>query len=184
MLGIPFGELGGVLAAKGLGKIVRKTNSVQGDRPPAGTPDNLLPEANFAGQIPTRADLENHLANAQVSGRQISGGHNMTNFENTLLGEGGRIVAKTEIVPGVYEVQYQLPKGLNKAPATKTVYDPSIYSDAQMSIMASEAAARAQIQYQISGDPRQYVKVNDVWFYVPIGKDGIRTVYPSNPPGK
>jgi filamentous hemagglutinin len=80
-----------------------------------------------------------------VSGRQFSGRHNMSNFDAALQSAGGTIVSKVEMAPGIYDVQYQPPKGMNREPETKTVYDPEVYSDSQMSSMASEAAARAQI---------------------------------------
>lgn len=51
--------------------------------------------------------------------------------------------------------------------------------------MAAEAAAKAQIQYQLTGQPKQYIKINNVWFCTPINIDkktgvirGIRTVFP------
>jgi filamentous hemagglutinin len=121
----------------------------------------------------------------------------LSNFETTLQSVNGQVVAKTEVAPGIYEVEYRLPgkNYVNKASGVeelpkKTVYDPNIYSDAQMSSMASEAAARAQIQFQATGNPEQYVKVGDVWFFAPINIDkvtgavnGIRTVFPRVPKG-
>jgi filamentous hemagglutinin len=156
--------------------------------------DDMLAEADFAGRIPTRADLQNHLINAQISGKQISGGHNLVNFENTLQG-AGQIVSKIEIAPGVYEIEYKLANknyvsnGVEVLPK-KTVYDPAVYSDSKMSSMATEAAARAQIQFQVTGKTEQYVKVGDIWFFSPVNIDkvtgtvnGIRTVFPRVPPG-
>lgn len=58
-----------------------------------------------------------------------------------------------------------------------------------MSSMATEAGARAQIQFQVTGDPRRYVKVGDLWFFAPVKVDkatgkivGIQTAYPSTLP--
>jgi hypothetical protein len=178
------------LAQTGYATLAKTAGSKSSPAGAAALTDDMLAEADFAGRIPTRADLENHLVNAQVSGRQISGGHNMANFESTLVGAGGTMVAKTEIAPGVYEISYQLPKGANRTPETKTVYDPAVYSDAQMNGMASEAAARAQIQFQVTGEPEQYVKVGDIWFFAPVKVDklngkviGTQTVFPRIPPG-
>lgn len=70
----------------------------------------------------------------------------------------------------------------------KAVYNPAIYTDAQMSSMATEAGARVQIQFQVTGVKDQYVKVGGVWFYAPINVsgsgvvNGIRTVFPKTPP--
>nr|WP_308937213.1 hemagglutinin repeat-containing protein [Duganella vulcania] len=92
-----------------------------------GTPDAFLPDADFAGQFPVRSDLEQHLSNATISGRQISGGHDMENFAAALKDAGGTEVSRTEIAPGIYDVKYQLPKA--KRNAEKTLYDPKLYPD-------------------------------------------------------
>ncbi|WPB59205.1 CdiA family toxin C-terminal domain-containing protein [Xylophilus sp. GOD-11R] len=172
----------------GRGANPRKTygeTSTPGATNGKGTPDSMLAEADFAGRIPTRGDLENHLVNPTVSGRQISGGHNMNNFQNTLDGAGGTVISKKEVSPGIYEIEYFLPKGAGKEPQIKTVYDPSVYSDTQIIAMANEAAARAQINFQTTGIKDQHVLVNGVKFFTPIkinaktGKlMGIQTAYP------
>jgi hypothetical protein len=141
--------------------------------------DTMLAEADFASRIPIRADLENHLVNAKVSGREISGGHNMENFESTLQTAGGTVVSKTEVAPGVYEVQYKLPKGMDREPRTKTVYAPSVYSDAQMASMAGDAAAKGIIQYQLTGSSQQEVVVNGIKFFVPIKSTASGPIVPS-----
>ena len=51
-----------------------------------GLPDTLLPDADFAGQGTVRPDLASHLVDAGVSGKQISGGHNLDNFTTALRG--------------------------------------------------------------------------------------------------
>ncbi|WP_241822777.1 CdiA family toxin C-terminal domain-containing protein, partial [Herbaspirillum sp. C7C8] len=78
---------------------------------------------------------------------------------------------------------YRLPKGSGKTPKTKTVYDPKVHDDISMGNSAQEAAAKGMIQYQIDRNPRQYVIVNGISFYVPVNKDSgsIRTVFPSFP---
>ena len=167
------------------GKAAMTTAGRQLDVPavknPLGTADNMLPEANFAGQIPVRTDLESHLVNASVSGRQISGGHNMNSFDDVLANSGGAIVSKIEISPGIYDVKYYLPgKNYPAGYPTKTLYDPAIYSDAQMGMMARDAAAKGMIQYQVTGVAEQVVVINGVKFYVPINKatNSVRTVFP------
>lgn len=100
---------------------------------------------------------------------------------------GGTVVSKTEIAPGVYEIQYQLPNKIypgGELP-TKTVYDPTIYSDTKMADMASEAAAKAQIQFQVTGGKVQQVLVNGVTFEVRFDTwNGVKTVvtaFPAKP---
>jgi hypothetical protein len=41
----------------------------------------------------------------------------MENFESTLQTAGGTVVSKIEIAPGVYEIQYKLPKDTLQNPA-------------------------------------------------------------------
>lgn len=74
------------------------------------------------------------------------------------------MVSKVETSPGIYEVQYQLPGA--KKPATKTIYNSSVYPD--MPNMASQAANKALTQYQLTGNTSQTVIVNGVEFAVPI----------------
>lgn len=159
------------------------------------------PDADFAGQIPVRprdgdvapgtpvtdTPLGLHLIGAQVTGTGrnavISGGHNMDNFQAALATAGGSLIGKpVEIAPGIFEVQYQLPGGRVQP---KTVYDPAKYSDAQMANMASEAAAKAIIQWGTNGNPKQIVEINGVSFYIPIsnrgGKPHVPTAFPVDP---
>ncbi|WP_299531726.1 CdiA family toxin C-terminal domain-containing protein [uncultured Herbaspirillum sp.] len=145
--------------------------------------DTLLHEADFAGRIPVREDLIDHLRNGKVAGKEISGGHNEKNFMQTLDSAKGTLVSRTEVAPGIYEIEYRLPKGSGKTPKTKTVYDPKVHDDISMGNSAQEAAAKGMIQYQIDRNPRQYVIVNGISFYVPVNKDSgsIRTVFPSFP---
>ena len=121
-----------------------------------GTPDALLPDADFAGQFSARPDLEQHLTKATVSGKQISGGHDLDNFKTALKDAGGVEISRTEVAPGIYEVEYQLPKA--KKSAQKTLYDPKMYPD--MPSLTSEAASKALMQYQITGELTQKITVN------------------------
>ena len=65
----------------------------------------------------------------------------------------------TEVSPGIHEIKYELPGGDAQL---KTVYDPAKYSDAQMADMASEAASKGLMQYQLGGQVIQRVEVNGV----------------------
>jgi filamentous hemagglutinin len=155
----------------------------------------MEPEADFAGQLPVRprdgpvppstpateTPLGKHLIEAQVVGSgpkaTISGGHNMSNFDDALNSAGGKINSSTEVAPGIYDIKYQLPNGKEQ---TKTVYGPAKYSDQQMTNMASEAAAKGLMQYQLTGNPRQFVTVGEVTFFVPIRIPG-KNFTPDNP---
>ncbi|WP_244137045.1 hemagglutinin repeat-containing protein [Burkholderia pyrrocinia] len=137
-----------------------------------GTADTLLPDADFAGRGVVRSDLADHLVNPVPSGKQLSGGHDATNFEAALQDAGGTVISKDQTGPGIFEVQYQLPGA--KKPATKTIYDPAVYPD--MPNMASEAANKALVQYQQTGSTSQTVVVNGIEFAVPI------RVTPGSPP--
>lgn len=144
-----------------------------------GEPDRLLPDADFAGRGVIRADLADHLMNPIISGKQISGGHSLNNFNIALNDAGGVVLGKVEKGPGIYEIQYQLPNA--SKPAIKTVYDANIYPN--MESMANLAATRALIQYQITGIAEQKIVVGGVEFFVPIktisGKPPtVPTVYP------
>jgi filamentous hemagglutinin len=144
-----------------------------------GTADALLPDADFAGRGLVRSDLTDHLVNPQILGKQISGGHDLTNFNSALDDAGGTILSKTEEGPGIYKIQYQLPGA--KRPSIKTVYDASMYPD--MPSMANTAAGKAMIQYQLTGAAEQTVVVNGIEFFVPIqvklGKPpSVPTAYP------
>jgi hypothetical protein len=67
-----------------------------------GIADVLLPEANFAGEYVPRSDLVEHLSEATKLGSQISGGHDMLEFDK-LIKELGGAYTKKEIAPGIYE---------------------------------------------------------------------------------
>lgn len=162
--------------------------------PGKGTADKLLPDADFAGRIPVRSDLIAHLTDAKVSGRQISGGHNESNFMAALNDAKGAVDGKTEIAPGVTEVQYKLPgKEYPNGFPTKTVYDPKVYSDTKIADMAQEAASKGMLKYMQGGyRPGDVldIPVNGINFQVPI-KDlnktpgGSASLYvPSVYPGK
>ena len=121
-----------------------------------------------------RPDLADHLVNPTVSGKQLSGGHDLTNFNTALSDANGVVVSKIEKGPGIYEIQYQLPNATK--PATKTVYDAAMYPN--MTDMANTAANKALIQYQITGkiDPTIVVSgiTFDVRIAVPLGGCSVR----------
>ena len=86
-----------------------------------------------------------HLISGEVAGRKnqkvISGGHNSDNFYEVLNSSGGKVIGNpTQVSKGIMDIKYQLPNGRVE---TKTVYDPKVYSDKQMAMMANEAAAKA-----------------------------------------
>jgi filamentous hemagglutinin len=146
----------------------------------SGVPDALVPDADFAGRGAVRVDLADHLINADVLKKQISGGHNVDNFMSTVNAAGGTITARVEVAPGIYQLEYQLPGAAKAYP--KTVYDPKIFPDAVMADMANTAASKALIQYQLTGITSQKVVVNGVEFTVPVriqnGQPYVPTAYP------
>ncbi|WP_254699954.1 CdiA family toxin C-terminal domain-containing protein [Trinickia violacea] len=168
---LPFGLLG-------KGSAAADAATVQSAARAAEIADDLLPDADFAGRGNVRPDLTDHLTNAGLSGKQISGGHDMNNFVSALNDAGGTILSQTENAPGIYEVQYQLPNATK--PATKTIFDPSVYPN--MADMASTAAGKALMQYQMTGSTVQTVVVDGVQFSVPIkmqnGVPYVPTAFP------
>lgn len=144
-----------------------------------GVPDALQPEADFAGRGLVRADLSDHLLNGAPSGKQIAGSHDLNNFTTALSNAGGTELSRVEKAPGIYEIEYQLPKATK--PATKTVYDPIMYP--KMSEIAETAASKALIQFQQTGELSSSVVVNGIKFTAPIriknGVPYVPTVFPT-----
>ncbi|MGC6770061.1 EndoU domain-containing protein, partial [Enterococcus sp. LJL51] len=105
------------------------------------------------------SNAENHLKNAEkITGKTVSGGHNLKKFETALLsldstiGLDDCILRKTPhpTISGVYEIEYQLPMQVSggalaqpikykKVQYPKTVYDPNMINDAQMIAWGKEA---------------------------------------------
>ncbi|MCK9697470.1 CdiA family toxin C-terminal domain-containing protein [Pseudomonas syringae] len=161
--GLITAEIGGFAVKWVGGKWVQAEGSVKGSSN-LGLADNLLPDADFVGRGVVRTDLKDHLVGATRSGKQISGGHDMENFMKELTESSGSISSKVEVAPGIYRVEYQLPKSTRDA--VKTVYDPKVYPD--MPNMANEAAYKALLQYQLTGNTLQEVVVGKVRFQVPV----------------
>ncbi|KPB79949.1 Filamentous hemagglutinin [Pseudomonas syringae pv. maculicola] len=161
--GLITAEIGGFAVKWVGGKWVQSEASVKGGTN-LGLPDNLLPDADFVGRGVVRPDLKDHLVDATRSGKQISGGHDMDSFMQALTEYSGTISSKIEVAPGIYKVEYQLPNSTKDA--VKTVYDPKTYPD--MPSMANEAAYKALLQYQVTGNSLQEVVVGKVRFQVPI----------------
>ncbi|WP_123632991.1 filamentous hemagglutinin N-terminal domain-containing protein [Pseudomonas viridiflava] len=161
--GLITAEIGGFAVKWVGGKWVQSEASVKGGTN-LGLPDNLLPDADFVGRGVVRPDLKDHLVDATRSGKQISGGHDMDSFMQALTEYSGTISSKIEVAPGIYKVEYQLPNSTKDA--VKTVYDPKTYPD--MPNMANEAAYKALLQYQVTGNSLQEVVVGKVRFQVPI----------------
>ncbi|WP_285427915.1 filamentous hemagglutinin N-terminal domain-containing protein [Pseudomonas sp. lyk4-R2A-8] len=171
---------GGSKVLSGAGNAVDDAAAIaKGSGSNLGLADTLLPDADFIGRGIVRTDLADHLVNAAISGKQISGGHNLENFMQALKDASGTISGKPlEVAPGIYKVEYKLPNATKDA--VKTVYDPKVYPE--MSDMASDAARRALIQYQATGERLQEVIVGKLRFQVPINiKDGemyVPTAFP------
>jgi hypothetical protein len=142
--------------------------------------DGMLPDANFTGQMVGRGDIIDHLTVGAVSGKQISGGHDLNNFKATLATNGGSLVGESmELSPGIFEVKYMLKD--SKKVFAKTVYDPVLYPNMQG--LTVTAVNKALINYQLTGNPNQAVEIGGVVFQVPISiKPGssptVRTAYP------
>ncbi|WP_053186467.1 hypothetical protein [Pseudomonas kilonensis] len=92
-----------------------------------------------------------------------------------LTDSSGTLSSKVEVAPGIYKVEYQLPTA--KKDALKTVYDPKVYPD--MPSMANEAAHKALIQYQSTGNAIQEVVVRNVRFQVPVNIKGEQMYVPT-----
>ena len=162
-------------------------------------------DSTFAGSIPIRpkdgqvlsgttqidTPIARHLIEAEIKtykgqASSISGGHNMDNFNQTLQANGGKVIGMPkEVANGIYEIEYKMPGTVGKNP-TKTVYDPTKFSDAQMASMANEAVGRAIYQWGKSSGKVpdvQFVEVNGVKFEVPInkykGQVYVPTAFPS-----
>ena len=148
-------------------------------------------DSTFAGSIPIRpkdgqvlsgttqidTPIARHLIEAEIKtykgqASSISGGHNMDNFNQTLQANGGKVIGMPkEVANGIYEIEYKMPGTVGKNP-TKTVYDPTKFSDAQMASMANEAVGRAIYQWGKNGgvSSKEIVEVGGIKFEVPIGK--------------
>jgi hypothetical protein len=139
-----------------------------------------------------------HLSDvARLDRNGVVGGHNLANFEQAFrdlgLDPDKAIISKTEIYPGVYNIEYQVPLrrpggGLTdlwkKAGEPKTVYDPSVISDADMLEYATDAMRRAH-PISIRLDPAEGIQYEgwshgmkfQGWF-----QDGqFTSVYPVDP---
>jgi filamentous hemagglutinin len=167
--------------------------------------NNASADSTYAGDVPVRpkdgpvtsgttqtdTPIGKHLIEAEVKTykgqpSEIAGGHNMDNFNQTLQANGGQVIGlPKEVAPGIYQVEYRLPGTRQGETKTKTVYDPAMYTDAQMATMANDAAARAIYQWNRGGGVTnvEFVMVNGVKFEVPIsqykGKPYIPTAFPS-----
>ncbi|WP_228270355.1 hemagglutinin repeat-containing protein [Acinetobacter colistiniresistens] len=196
-----LGKVGGKLS-QGVKSEVKTTEKVaEVDATKKKEPVTNEPEANFAGQVPIRprdghtpagtsqvdTPLGKHLINGEVAGRKnqkvISGGHNSDNFYDVLNSNGGKVIGNpTQVSKGITDIKYQLPNGRIE---TKTVYDPKVYSDKQMAIMANEAASKAILNYGVNGNKIQHVIVNGITFRVPIssykGTNYVPSAFPINP---
>jgi filamentous hemagglutinin len=120
-----------------------------------------------------------HLANPQISEKQISGGHDINEFNTLLNKAGGTVISKIETGPGIYEIQYQLPNA-NRS-AIKTVFDPVMYPS--MNNMINTVANRALLEYQRTGNTAPVIQLNGINFDVRIAvrpgePPSVRTAFP------
>nr|WP_314623562.1 hemagglutinin repeat-containing protein [uncultured Noviherbaspirillum sp.] len=180
---VGLGVAGAAVSAASVAKPNLNPSGLQPSNQPGsatrGTPDLLQPEADFAGRGTIRVDLTDHLVKPQISGKQISGGHDMNEFTMLLNKAGGTVVSKVEAGPGIYEIQYQLPNS-NK-PAVKTVFDPVQYPN--MENMVNTAANRGLMEYQLTGNAAPVVQVNGINFDIRIAvrpgePPSVRTAFP------
>ena len=123
---------------------------------PADYVINVDADIDPVRNYPVRADLERHLANVDGTTRQgwPKGGHNAYEaiewFEDWENRTGRQYDYHSTNTPGIDEIVVKDPAG--NVEFTKTVYDPEIYSDQQMTEMARDAGRSAWDRYQ-SGDP-------------------------------
>lgn len=145
-----------------------------------------------------RKDLAQHLTKFDgiTSKGEVSGTHNMAVFDSLQKTKGVIIVSKTPTsTPGIYEVIYKVPAyhpqnqtliTHYKQPKTKTVYDPSVFSDSKILEMAQIAANNGyangvQAFIQSSGKIYQYEeKYNGVTFISYLAKDNNGHIFISN----
>lgn len=104
---------------------------------------------NFDKPVVLTDDSVRHLRQEKIKGKSISGGHNLTSFENTITKNGGKVEesvikkVRHPTIDGIYDITYRVPDGhggykeIYKTP--KTVYDPSKISDSQIVQWANEA---------------------------------------------
>jgi hypothetical protein len=210
LVGLPVSELG--LAGLGkLGGVVKGLSGgagkVEADALTAARVEiNANTDASFAGGVPVRprdgqvpagtaqvdTPIAKHLIEAEIKTNKlgqpivVSGGHNMDNFNQSLQANGGQVIGTPkQVASGIYEVEYRLPGMRQGQVETKTVYDPTKYSDQQMASMANEAVGRGIYQWQKNGgiSTKEFVDVGGIKFEVPIssfkGKIYVPTAYPS-----
>ncbi|SCX74101.1 filamentous hemagglutinin N-terminal domain-containing protein [Variovorax sp. EL159] len=169
-----------------------------GPRPPNGSGigfDGYTPPTsstpNAVGTVRAgNSSLDIHLIDEGTnaysgSGKNLYGTHDQSAFNIALNVNGGIVVSSTKVAgtDGIYEVQYQLP---GKNVATKTVFDPAVYSPADMAKMAQSASQSAINQYVTSGAAGQatiIVRVGGLQWRVGVGPGSsgvpdVKTAYP------
>ena len=120
------------------------------------TPVNPIAIIETRTWYPSSPDLANHLKTVERfnAGDGVVGGHNIDSLDQAYrdhsLDPDIYVDSTTEIFPGVYELEYRVPRlepdGITLKPdqtnlkvRTKTVYDPAVISDADMLIWAEDA---------------------------------------------
>jgi len=97
-----------------------------------------------------RSDLPNHLAGPDgfTKSGQLSGTHNLQNATAALDTQGATYSLTPSGTTGISELQYSYTNAAGKTvTGSKTVYDPTIYSDQKMLDMAQAAGQRSYDLY-------------------------------------
>lgn len=95
-------------------------------------------------------------SNGFIGDCSLSGAHKKDSFESTLAAAGDKYKLAgepVEIAPGIWKIEYQVQKQLsgnrpvpgeyNAQLYEKTIYDPNVYSDAEMARLGAKAADQA-----------------------------------------
>lgn len=120
------------------------------------------------------------------------GTHNADNFYNLQNTHQLKIVGETEVVHGIKQVEYQLPRrdaagnltGEYKKVEVKTIYDPAVYSDDVMLSYAQKAASNSYSQglknFNETGNRFYNSTFEGVDFRIALDKDKYGNVFVGN----
>ncbi|WP_426161466.1 CdiA family toxin C-terminal domain-containing protein [Pseudoduganella sp. R-34] len=137
-----------------------------------------------------RDGIESHMTKfdgfSQAKG--ISGTHNLDEFMKAASNYDVKIVGQTQLAEGIAHIEYQIPKldpaknvmrdssgnVLYKGGFEKTVYDPRVYSDAQMAALGQQAAVNGYKAAMAAGKGQYSATAGGVQFQVYLDpKTGI-----------
>lgn len=120
------------------------------------------------------------------------GTHNADNFYNLQNTHQLKIVGETEVVHGIKQVEYQLPRrdaagnltGEYKKVEVKTIYEPTVYSDDAMLSYAQKAASNSYSQglknFNETGNRFYNSTFEGVDFRIALDKDKYGNVFVGN----